>query len=86
MARIIVHKNGEAIGVKDGSSLKDPCESLGVLFACEDGICGTCMIDIISGEDNLTEVSDKERDLDRDKDHRLACQCKIKKGEVRIDF
>ncbi len=86
MARIISNKTGEGIKVADGDSIKDASESLGVPFGCAEGNCGTCMIDIINGDENLSELTDKELDMDRDKKHRLACQAKIKKGDVKIDF
>ena len=86
MAKIINNRTGKAINVKDGEPIREACEELEVYFGCSDGICGTCMIDVVKGEDNLSELTEEEKDLDRDKKHRLACQCKIKKGEVKIDF
>lgn len=84
MARII-HKD-KTIEVPDNSELRKPVEELGVPFGCTDGICGTCMIDVLEGEENLTDLTEQEDDLGRDTTHRLACQCKIKKGNVKIDF
>jgi len=86
MPKIINSKNQESKEIKEGSEIRHACEELGVPFQCEDGICGTCMIDIKSGKDNLSELTEQEEDLARDKEHRLACQCKIKKGNVEIDF
>lgn len=86
MAKIIDTKNDIEIEVKDGSSIKEPCEKLGVPFGCHNGICGTCMIHIDKGEDNLSPLTEEEEILERDKKNRLACQCKIKKGEVGISW
>ena len=86
MAKIINSKTNEEIYVNDGKSIQEACEELGVPFQCTNGICGTCMIDIISGQENLSELTEEEHDLERDKKHRLACQCKIKSGEVKFDF
>ena len=86
MAKIIYAKNNQEKEVNNGEKIKTAAEELGVLFGCEDGICGTCMIDIVNGEGNLSELTQAEKDLERDKNHRLACQCKIKKGNVTIDF
>ncbi len=72
--------------VGDGSEMKEPCEELGVPFSCTEGICGTCMIDIDEGQDNLTELSPQEEDMGMSKDKRLACQCKIKSGIVKIRY
>lgn len=86
MAKIIDTKNDREIDVADGDSIKSACEKLGVPFGCQNGLCGTCMIDIDYGEDNLSELTEEEEILERDKKHRLACQCKIKKGEVGISW
>lgn len=86
MAKIINNKTGAEIEVSDGERIGDACEKLGVPFGCQNGLCGTCMIDIVSGEDNLSELTEEEKILERDKKHRLACQCRIKKGEVKIEF
>ena len=86
MAKIISAKTGQEIEVPNGQPIKEACRKLDVLFGCEDGLCGTCMIDIVEGADNLSELNEKETDLERDRNHRLACQCKIEKGEVKIDF
>ena len=85
MAKIIFNKTGESKEIPDGSEIQEACDELGVPFQCTDGICGTCMIDILKGEENLSELTEEENDLGRDKEHRLACQCKIKSGEVKFD-
>jgi ferredoxin len=86
MAEVIENKTGKSIKIKEGEKIREAVEKLGVPFGCEDGICGTCMIDIIEGENNLSELTEQEKDLMRDKKHRLACQCKIKKGEVKFQL
>jgi ferredoxin len=84
MAKVL-YEDQEKV-VEDNSEMKKPCEELGVPFACSSGICGTCTVDIVEGEDNLTELSEMEEDLGMDKSQRLSCQCKIKSGDVRIRF
>lgn len=86
MAKLIHKKTGAEKEIPDGEKIKNAAEEMGVLFGCEDGLCGTCMIDVISGENNLTELTQAEKDLERDLKHRLACQCRIKKGKVEIEF
>ena len=86
MAKITKARTGESVKVEDGDEIRQACEDLGVPFSCADGVCGTCMIDRIKGEENLSELTEQEKDLDRNEKHRLACQCKIKKGEVKFDF
>lgn len=86
MAKIIRKKTGQEIELEDGDFIQDACDKLGVPFGCQNGLCGTCMIDVVEGEDNLSELTEEEETLERDRNHRLACQCKIKKGEVKISF
>ena len=81
-----IEYEGKVTEVPDGDELQETCEDMGVPFACTSGICGTCMIDIVEGEDNLTELTEMETDLGMDKTQRLACQCKIKSGNVKIRF
>jgi len=84
MAKIIHEK--ESVDVSDGKPIIEACKSLGVPFSCEEGICGLCAIEILEGEDNLSELTEEEQTLGKDKKHRLACMCKIKKGDVKIKF
>ncbi|MBI5803240.1 2Fe-2S iron-sulfur cluster binding domain-containing protein [Candidatus Pacearchaeota archaeon] len=86
MPRITNQKTGESIEAKEGEMIRNACEELGVPFCCTNGICGTCMIDVIEGEENLSELTQNEIDMERDKKHRLACQCQIKNGDVKIEF
>jgi len=86
MAKIINEKTGESRGIPKGEKIQKACEELGVPFSCTDGLCGTCMIDIVKGEENLSPLTEEEKDLERDRKHRLACQCKIKRDEVTISF
>jgi len=86
MAKITNIKTGKSEELKNGENIRSACEKLGVPFGCKEGICGACMIDILEGEDNLSELTEQEKDLMRDKKHRLACQCKIKKGEVKFQI
>jgi len=86
MGKLIYVKTKISKDVKDGDKIKNAAEEMGVLFGCEDGICGTCMIDVVKGEKNLSDITQPEKDLERDEKHRLACQCKMKRGEVVIDF
>ncbi len=86
MAKIIFSDDGKKVEIKNGEQIKDACEKLGVPFSCTQGICGTCMIDVVEGQENLSELTQEEKDMGRDKAHRLACQCKIKSGVVKIKY
>ena len=86
MPKIISAKTNEFREIPDGSKIREACEELGVPFSCTNGICGTCMIEIVSGEKNFSDLTQAEKDLERDEKHRLACQCKIKSGFVKIKY
>jgi len=86
MAKIIFKRKNKKISVEDNSPIKQACKELGVPFNCEEATCATCSIDILSGEDNLNEPNENEINLGKDRKHRCACQAKIKKGVVEIDF
>ncbi len=78
--------NEKDIQVKDGEEIKETARELGVPFGCEHGACGICQIDILSGEENLNKLNEVEEDMGKNRKQRLACQCKILKGNVEISF
>lgn len=87
MAKLIFTNTGEEHTLEDGSPLAETCEEGGVPFACTEGICGTCVIEVVEGMENLTPFTQEEQDfLGEQNTERLACQCKIKGGCVKITF
>jgi ferredoxin len=88
MATLIFDNNEEEIELPDDSPIAEVCEEAGVPFGCTEGVCGTCVIEILEGKENLsTPTEEEEQFLPVDVcDERLACQCRIKKGRVRIRF
>lgn len=84
MAKIIFE--GREIEVGDGENIRDQCEELGVPFGCFEGICGSCVIDILEGEQNLTPITPEEVDFEMHAKKRFACQCKLKQGLIKIKF
>jgi ferredoxin len=88
MGKLIFENNGEEVELEVGSSIAEPCEEQGVPFACTEGVCGTCVIEIVEGEQNLTDQTQEEEDFlgPGVTDERLACQCHIKSGNVTIRF
>ncbi len=87
MAKLIFEDTGEDFELPDDSPITEACEQAGVPFACTEGVCGTCVVEVTEGMENLTEFNEAEADflgeLDRE---RLACQCKIKCGKVKVKF
>lgn len=88
MAKLIFDHNDDEIELEEGSPIAEACEEAGVPFACTEGVCGTCVIEIIEGGENLSEATQEEEDFlgAGTCKERLACQCRIKCGKVRISF
>lgn len=87
MAKLIFEDTQDECNLPDGAPIAEVCEQAGVPFACTEGVCGTCVIEVTEGMENLSDFNQAEADflgeLDRE---RLACQCKIKGGCVKIKF
>jgi ferredoxin len=88
MANLKFKNTGDEHPIQDGEGIAECCEEAGVPFACTEGVCGTCVIEVVEGAENLSEPTQEERDfLGEDTcGERLACQCRIKKGNVTITF
>jgi len=71
--------------VKDGREIRDACKALGVPLECDDHH-HTCHIEILEGAENLAAHSEIEEKEGMDTTHRLACQCVIRKGNIKITF
>jgi ferredoxin len=87
MAKLIFANTGEEKELPEDSPLIEACEEAGVPFACTEGVCGTCVIEVIEGMENLSEFTQEERDFLGDmKKERLACQCKLRGGCAKLTF
>jgi len=87
MGKLIFENNNEEVEIADGSPIKNECEQAGIPFACSEGVCGSCIIEVVDGMENLSEPTQAEKDfLGEIQNERLACQCKIKNGNVKIKF
>lgn len=88
MAKLIFEHSNEEIELEDGAPIAEACEDEGVPFACTEGVCGTCVIELVEGKENLSAPTQEEEDFlgEGCRDERLACQCKIKHGTVKIRF
>jgi ferredoxin len=86
-----------AINVKEGATIQDIVEASGsaLPFGCRDGECGTCVVEVESGMDFLSELTDKEVKVLKEvcsgtctANSRLSCQMKISKpnGVVRLKY
>ncbi len=78
--------DGESREVTDGDKIHNAAEELGVQFGCEDGVCGTCIVEVEEGRENLQPLNDKEKDMGLEPAQRLCCQAKMKSGEVKFRY
>ena len=74
------------VELADNSPIRESCEKLEVPFDCRSGLCGACKITITKGQENLSTLTEEEKDMQCDQTHRLACQAKIKSGSVTIEL
>lgn len=87
MARLVFENTGEEREVEDLGGIQEVCEDAGVPFACTEGVCGTCVVEVVEGMENFSPFTQEERDfLGEPGCERLACQCKIQSGCVKIKF
>ena len=85
----VVFNETDELSLPVGTSLQGPCEEQGVPFACTEGICGTCLIEVSEGMDCLNPKTQEELDFlgDIPTCERLACQCKIARaGKLKIQY
>lgn len=88
MAKLIFEDSGDEVELPENSPIAEACEQAGVPFACTEGVCGTCVIEIKEGNENLSKPTQEEEDFLGPSPcrERLACQCRINQGKVRITF
>jgi ferredoxin len=85
----LIFNNEEAISVEDDSPIEEACEEAGVPFACSGGICGACIVEVTEGMENLSNPTQAELNFLGNEavcKERMACQCQIKSGTVKIKF
>jgi len=84
MAKLII--DNTEFEIPDSTYMAAICEAFGIPFSCNSGVCGTCQIEVVEGAENLGELNQEEKDLGMDRHNRLACQCLIKSGIVKITY
>lgn len=90
MPNVTFQNTGQTASIDDGGLLRELVHGEGwpIPFGCENGICGTCLITISSGKENVSAIEEMEAQtleaMGMDEgEHRLACQCKVN-GDVTI--
>jgi ferredoxin len=87
MGKLIFDHSNEEHNIPDDEEIATACEEAGVPFACTEGVCGTCIIEVVEGMENLSSMTQEEKDFFGSESHeRLACQCKVRSGLVKIKF
>ncbi len=89
MAKITLAVNGKTYEVPDGTSFLDFCEeqSADHPFGCTEGVCGTCVLEIVKGAENVSSPTQEE--LDTVENHtdidgaRLGCQIVVN-GDIEV--
>ena len=85
MVKVNFLDNHLTVEVPQGTSLTDICDehSTGVLLGCRDAACGTCLIEVLEGVEDLSPITEEEEILlsalaEDVPNARLACQCEVR--------
>lgn len=91
MPQVTFQNTDQTAEAQNEQLLREVTQSNGwpIPFGCENGICGTCLITIGAGKENLSSMEEIEQQTleamgQMDDTHRLACQCRVK-GDVVIE-
>ncbi|WP_353569937.1 2Fe-2S iron-sulfur cluster-binding protein [Candidatus Albibeggiatoa sp. nov. BB20] len=63
-------------------------EGSGIVYGCKEGDCGTCIMDVLEGWENLNQPSVVEDKILREnaagRHQRLACQAQVLGGKIVV--
>ncbi len=80
----------KTVSVTTGTRVIDVSEKegSGIVYGCKEGDCGTCIMDVIDGWENLSQPSVVEDRILREnaagRHQRLACQAQVLGGKVVV--
>ncbi|MEZ4705242.1 MAG: 2Fe-2S iron-sulfur cluster-binding protein [Bdellovibrionota bacterium] len=84
--------NGKSFEAKAGETLLDLCDRLEIEeigWSCRSAACSTCLVEVQSGMENLSEMEEDEQDMIEEyapkPNCRLACQAKIL-GPISVKY
>lgn len=89
-AQVLFEDIGVAVTVPAGTRLIEVSEKVGagITYGCREGECGTCMMKIVSGMENLANPSMLETKVLQEqmagRHNRLACQAQVLQGQVVV--
>jgi ferredoxin len=81
---------GVTVTVPAGTRMIEISEKVGagIVYGCREGDCGTCLMVVTTGADDLSEPSVLEdkilREIMAGKNNRLACQAQVLGGEISV--
>jgi 2Fe-2S ferredoxin len=90
MAKVTFVKENITVDVPEGTKLVELAEKVGahINFSCKEGVCLTCLINIVKGMENLNPRTENEKAtleaFGAKENQRLACQVIIN-GDVTIE-
>lgn len=89
-AKVTFEDIGITVSVPAGTRLIEVSEKVGagITYSCREGECGTCIMKIVSGMENLAQRSVLEDKVLQEnmagRNERLACQAQVLGGEIVV--
>jgi len=89
--QIYFPKTGQSCEVDFDDTLVDATfrYDLPIRYRCERAVCTTCMVEVLSGMENLSAAGEREiqtlKTVGAAANCRLACQCSVT-GDVELDY
>lgn len=89
-ANVTFEDIGVTVNVPAGTRLIEISEKVGagITYSCREGECGTCIMKIVSGMENLSERSVLEDKVLQENmaggQERLACQAQVLGGDIIV--
>lgn len=89
-ANVTFENTGITVQVPAGTRLIEISEKVGagITYGCREGECGTCMMRVVSGMENMSERSVLEDKVLQEnmagRHNRLACQAQVLGGDIVV--
>ncbi|MFA6972175.1 MAG: 2Fe-2S iron-sulfur cluster binding domain-containing protein [Gallionella sp.] len=89
-ANVTFENTGITVQVPAGTRLIEISEKVGagITYGCREGECGTCMMRVVSGMENMSERSVLEDKVLQEnmagRNNRLACQAQVLGGNIVV--
>ncbi|SRR5579871_530575 len=90
-ARIVFPRTGQECEVDLDDTLADATfrYDLPIRYRCERAVCTTCLVEVLEGEGNLSEMGEREKQtlaaIKAKPNWRLSCQVSVM-GDVKLDY